>query len=133
MTTADMQPERLEGTVFWFNPSLGYGFIFPDEPTKDQQQVFVHYNQIQMEGFKKLHKNERVEFTLIDAEGKDQAQNVVPLGTQAQFNTEAPTDEAPTDEAPTDEDSTQETSDEEAPAEEVPTETDAETETETTD
>lgn len=89
--TTDISQERMEGTVLWFNPSLGYGFINPDNPTKDQQQVFVHFNQIHMEGFKKLQKNERVQFTLFDSDGRDQAHNVVPLSVP-----EITTDSEPT-------------------------------------
>ncbi len=67
---------KITGTVKWFNPTLGYGFILPDEPTRENQEVFVHYNAIEMEGYKKLKKSERVRFTLVNDEGNDQAQAV---------------------------------------------------------
>ena len=47
------------GTVKWFNDSKGYGFITPDEGTKD---LFVHHSSIAGEGFKSLTEGNRVEF-----------------------------------------------------------------------
>ncbi len=50
-----------EGTVKWFNVAKGWGFILLDESGED---VFVHYSQIQGEGFRTLHQGERVRFEL---------------------------------------------------------------------
>src|SRR5918999_371137 len=47
------------GTVKWFNDSKGYGFITPEEGTKD---LFVHHSNIAGEGFKTLAEGTRVEF-----------------------------------------------------------------------
>ena len=47
------------GTVKWFNDSKGYGFITPDEGTKD---LFVHHSNIAGDGFKSLAEGARVEF-----------------------------------------------------------------------
>ena len=47
------------GTVKWFNDSKGYGFITPEEGTKD---LFVHHSNIAGEGFKSLTEGARVEF-----------------------------------------------------------------------
>ena len=47
------------GTVKWFNDSKGYGFITPDDGSKD---VFVHHNNIQAEGFKSLSEGQKVSF-----------------------------------------------------------------------
>ena len=47
------------GTVKWFNDSKGYGFITPDEGSKD---LFVHHSNIAGEGFKSLTEGARVEF-----------------------------------------------------------------------
>jgi CspA family cold shock protein len=47
------------GTVKWFNDAKGYGFIAPDEGTKD---LFVHFSNIAGEGFKSLSEGARVEY-----------------------------------------------------------------------
>ena len=49
-----------QGTVKWFNADKGYGFIAPDDGTAD---VFVHHSAIQVDGFRSLQENQRVEFT----------------------------------------------------------------------
>lgn len=61
------------GTVKWFNDEKGYGFIKPDDGGED---LFVHHSNIEMEGFRKLEENQKVEFN--PAEGKKgmEAQNV---------------------------------------------------------
>lgn len=48
-----------QGTVKWFNGEKGFGFITPDDGTKD---LFVHYSEIQGNGFRSLDENQRVEF-----------------------------------------------------------------------
>lgn len=62
-----------QGTVKWFNESKGYGFIAPDDGGKD---VFCHYRNIQIDGFKTLAEGERVEFTVIKGSKGLQAENV---------------------------------------------------------
>ena len=52
--------ERTVGTVKWFNATKGYGFI--GRETGDD--VFVHFSAIQMEGYKRLEPNQKVEFTV---------------------------------------------------------------------
>ena len=47
------------GTVKWFSDEKGYGFIAPDDGTKD---VFVHHSKIAGDGFKTLAEGARVEF-----------------------------------------------------------------------
>ena len=47
------------GTVKWFNDAKGYGFITPDEGSKD---LFVHFSNIAGEGFKTLTEGSRVEY-----------------------------------------------------------------------
>lgn len=48
-----------QGTVKWFNGEKGFGFITPDDGTKD---LFVHYSEIQGNGFRSLDENQRVQF-----------------------------------------------------------------------
>jgi cold shock protein len=50
-----------QGTVKWFNSEKGFGFIAPDGGAAD---VFVHYSEIQGDGFKSLEENQRVEFNV---------------------------------------------------------------------
>ena len=50
--------ERTTGTVKWFNPSKGYGFIARD----GGEDIFVHHSAIQAEGYRTLEEGQRVEF-----------------------------------------------------------------------
>jgi cold shock protein len=50
----------VEGTVKWFNPDKGFGFIVPDQGGKD---VFVHIRAAERAGLSTLHENQRVRFT----------------------------------------------------------------------
>ncbi len=50
-----------EGMVKWFNNTKGWGFILLDDTDED---VFVHYSQIEGEGFRTLRQGERVRFEL---------------------------------------------------------------------
>lgn len=59
------------GTVRWFNDAKGYGVI--DYEGKD---VWVHYTQIQMDGFKTLLQGDRVEFDLYESVKGHDARNV---------------------------------------------------------
>ncbi len=63
------------GTVKWFNAEKGYGFITNDEGG----DVFVHFSEIQVDGFKKLEEGQRVEFELVEGEKGPQSANVIPL------------------------------------------------------
>lgn len=63
----------MQGTVKWFNNQNGYGFI-TDSECKD---VFVHYNNIVMDGFRYLVKDDIVNFELgVGNDGREQAINV---------------------------------------------------------
>ena len=65
-----------EGTVKWFNPEKGYGFI----SRPDGEDLFVHFSEIQMEGFKTLDEGQAVSFDVTTGQnGKLQASNVVKL------------------------------------------------------
>ena len=61
------------GTVKWFNPEKGYGFITPDEGGKD---LFVHHSAIQAEGFRSLNEGDKVEFEVTQGQKGPQAVNV---------------------------------------------------------
>ncbi|WP_454164454.1 cold-shock protein [Gordonia iterans] len=50
-----------QGTVKWFNAEKGYGFIAPDDGNRD---VFVHYTEIEGNGFRTLEEDQRVEYEL---------------------------------------------------------------------
>jgi cold shock protein len=52
----------MKGTVKWFNPDKGYGFISQDD---DRGDVFVHFSAIQSEGYRSLDDNQRVEFEVV--------------------------------------------------------------------
>ena len=64
----------MRGTVKWFNDSRGYGFITPDDGSKD---IFVHHSAIQMEGFKSLYEGDEVEFDVEQEPRGPKASNVV--------------------------------------------------------
>ena len=65
----------MKGTVKWFNPDKGFGFITPEDGSKD---LFVHHSAIQMDGFKTLAENQAVEFEVEQAEKGPRAANVRP-------------------------------------------------------
>jgi CspA family cold shock protein len=67
---------RLTGTVKWFNPKKGYGFITRDDGKGD---VFVHFTAIKEEGFKTLEEGQKVEFEIVQEDKGEKAQNVVKL------------------------------------------------------
>jgi len=54
------------GTVKWFNPTKGYGFIEPEDGSKD---VFVHVSAVERAGMSGLNEGQRVEYEL--APGRD--------------------------------------------------------------
>lgn len=62
-----------KGTVKWFNVKKGYGFIIDDETNNE---IFVHFSAVSMEGFKELKDGERVEFEVVDGDKGIQASNV---------------------------------------------------------
>jgi CspA family cold shock protein len=62
-----------EGTVKWFDDKKGYGFIEPDEANED---VFVHYSSVMMDGFKTLEEGQRVSFEILQGEKGLKANNV---------------------------------------------------------
>ncbi|AEI10364.1 MULTISPECIES: transcription antiterminator/RNA stability regulator CspE [Corynebacterium] len=65
-----------QGTVKWFNAEKGFGFIAPEDGSAD---VFVHYSEIQGNGFRTLEENQKVEFEIGEGAKGPQAQNVTAL------------------------------------------------------
>ena len=63
----------MQGIVKWFNGTKGFGFITPDDGSKD---VFVHHSAIAGTGFKSLQENDRVEFETTPGEKGPKAANV---------------------------------------------------------
>ena len=62
-----------KGTVKWFNPTKGYGFIQPANGDKD---VFVHISAVQRAGLSALSEGQVVEFELVSNRGKTSAENL---------------------------------------------------------
>ncbi|MDR5747845.1 cold-shock protein [Caballeronia sp. LZ029] len=64
------------GTVKWFNDAKGYGFITPDDGGAD---LFAHYSEVRIEGFKSLSENQKVSFDVQEGAKGKQAGNIHPL------------------------------------------------------
>ena len=65
-----------QGTVKWFNPDKGFGFIAPDDGSAD---VFVHFSAIQSSGYRTLEENQKVEYNVTQGPKGPQAAQVRPL------------------------------------------------------
>ncbi|EYT55136.1 MULTISPECIES: transcription antiterminator/RNA stability regulator CspE [Kocuria] len=61
------------GIVKWFNADKGFGFITPEDGSKD---VFAHFSAINSNGFRSLNENDRVEFETQDGPKGPQAANI---------------------------------------------------------
>jgi CspA family cold shock protein len=68
---------RMKGTVKWFNADKGFGFITPENGTKD---CFVHHSAIQGNGFRTLNDGEAVEFDVVQGQKGPAAENVTRVG-----------------------------------------------------
>jgi CspA family cold shock protein len=62
-----------KGTVKWFNPTKGYGFIQPQSGDKD---VFVHISAVERAGLSSLNEGQVVEYELVSNRGKTSAENL---------------------------------------------------------
>ena len=63
----------MNGTVKWFNPSKGYGFISPEDGSKD---VFVHMSSLEKSGLRILSEGQKVTFQVATNKGKTSAVNI---------------------------------------------------------
>ena len=63
------------GTVKWFNPDKGFGFIQPEDGGKD---VFVHITAVQAAGLQSLNENQKVTYEVVTERGKQAAANLKP-------------------------------------------------------
>ena len=75
---------KIKGNVKWFNESKGFGFITPEDGSKD---VFVHFSAIQTNGFKTLAEGQRVEFEITNGAKGPSAANVICKIRQQEFKT----------------------------------------------
>ena len=65
------------GSVKWFNPTKGYGFIEPEDGSKD---AFVHISAVERAGLTTLREGQKVEFELVPGQnGKTSAEQLVVL------------------------------------------------------
>ena len=62
------------GKVKWFDSSKGFGFIAPDDGSKD---VFAHHTAIQGDGYKSLDENQEVTYDVTEGQKGPQATNIV--------------------------------------------------------
>ena len=61
------------GTVKWFNPTKGYGFIQPQGGGKD---VFVHISAVERAGLSTLNEGQQIEYEIVANRGKESAENL---------------------------------------------------------
>lgn len=69
--------DRMHGTVKWFNSEKGYGFITPENGS----DLFVHYSEIQSNGFRSLNEGDKVEFEITEGRKGKQASAVTVSST----------------------------------------------------
>jgi len=67
---------RIKGTVKWFNDQKGFGFITPEDGSKD---CFVHHSAIQSQGFRTLSEGDKVEFDVTQGQKGPAAENVTKI------------------------------------------------------
>lgn len=68
------------GEVIFFDPKKGYGFVLWEIDGVKQKDLFVHFSDLQMDGFKTLYKGQKVSFGLgTNVRGEPKAINVVVL------------------------------------------------------
>ncbi|MEF9961244.1 MAG: cold shock domain-containing protein [Erysipelotrichaceae bacterium] len=65
----------MQGKIKMFNQGKGFGFIL----LEDEREVFFHYSELMMEGFKTIEPETLVEFDMVESERGIQAHNIVKL------------------------------------------------------
>ena len=61
------------GTVKWFNPTKGYGFIQSQDGSRD---VFVHISAVERAGLSSLNEGQTIEYEIVSNRGKQSAENI---------------------------------------------------------
>src|SRR4029453_4128513 len=81
------RPRMATGTVKWFNPSKGCGFIAPPDGGKD---VFVHISAVERAGLTSLNEGQVVEYEVVSNRGKQAAENLKTRSPRTFLNTLTP-------------------------------------------
>jgi len=66
-----------KGTVKWFNPTKGYGFITPEDGSAD---VFVHISAVKDAGIRELNEGQKISYEITQNKGKTSATNLQLIG-----------------------------------------------------
>jgi cold shock protein len=65
----------MTGTVKWFNSEKGFGFISGE----DGKDIFAHFSQIKLEGYKSLQEGQKVSFDVTNGQKGPQAENIIAI------------------------------------------------------
>ena len=66
----------MQGTVKWFNPGMGYGYIKPDGGGRD---IFVHITAVERAGMSTLSEGQALEYEVMSAGGRQFAEHLKPI------------------------------------------------------
>jgi CspA family cold shock protein len=69
----DRRCDVASGTVKWFNPTKGYGFVQPSDGGKD---VFVHISAVEKAGLSTLNEGQQISYDIVSNRGKESAENL---------------------------------------------------------
>ena len=64
---------KTTGTVKWFNHTMGYGFVVPDNGKKD---VFIHLSALKAVGLSNIEENQKIECEVVEEKGRESATNI---------------------------------------------------------